>query len=66
MISNPSDKPEYKHSRIFKRKKQCSSFVSVYMLTDYEIKNTSYEREYQGRIATSSQYTIYYNYPLDK
>ena len=50
MISNPSDKPEYKHSRIFKRKKQCSSFVSVYMLTDYEIKNTSYEREYQGRI----------------
>lgn len=52
---------KYKYSRSFKRKSHAEAFIRAYMLTDYEIKNTSFKREYQGRIANSSQYTVYYN-----
>ena len=52
---------EYKYSRSFKRKKSAKAFINVWELFDYEIKNTSFKREYQGRIANSKQYTIYYN-----
>jgi hypothetical protein len=55
---------KYKYSRSLKTKKAAMAFVRAYMLTDYEIKNTSFKREYQGRIANSSEYTVYYNPPL--
>jgi len=54
-------KKKYKFSRSFKRNKHAEAFIRAYELTDYEIKNTSFNREYQGRIANSSQYTVYYS-----
>jgi hypothetical protein len=55
---------KFNYSRSLKTKKAVEAFIRAYMLTDYEIKNTSFKREYQGRIANSSQYTVYYNAPL--
>lgn len=59
------EKKEFKFLRAFKRKKQCNAFIKAYRITDYEIKNTSFKREYKGRLATSSQYTVYF-YPTDE
>ena len=51
---------KYKFTRSFKTKKQCNSFISIYGLTVFEIKKTSFKREYQGRIVTRSKYTVNY------
>jgi hypothetical protein len=49
------------YRRLFKTKKAAKSFVSAYCLTDYEIINTTYERIYQGRMAKSQQFSVFYN-----